>query len=257
MTVAIALALGAVIGVVLGLLGGGGSILAVPALVYGVGLDLEQAIPVSLIVIGIAAAVGAVPKLRARQIEWRLSAVFSAAGIPATYVGGAVGRLLPEAGLMIGFAAVMVIAGIRMLADPGSSGTACRTGSSGINWQRCAAFSIPAGFAVGFLTGLFGIGGGFLIVPALVVLLGVDMPIAVGTSLIIIVANSGAGLISHLGTAPVDWAVTAAFAGAATIGALIAGYLGTSVDTGKLQRWFAYRIFAVAAYVLLDTALLT
>src|SRR3984957_5103819 len=164
-TVAIALALGAVIGGVLGLLGGGGSILAVPALVYGVGLGLQQAIPVSLIVVGIAALVGAVPKLRARQIEWRLSAVFSAAGIPATFVGGAVGRLLPEATLMIGFAGVMVIAGIRMLAGPGSGGTPCRTGRSGINWRRCAAFSIPSGFAVGFLTGLFVIGGGFLLRP--------------------------------------------------------------------------------------------
>jgi uncharacterized membrane protein YfcA len=256
-TVAIAPALGAVIGGVLGLLGGGGSILAVPALVYGLGLALQQAIPVSLIVVGIAALVGAVPKLRARQIEWRLSGVFSAAGIPATFVGGAVGRLLPEAILMIGFAVMMVIAGIRMLADPGTGGTACRTGRSGINWRRCAAFSIPTGFAVGFLTGLFGIGGGFLIVPALVVLLGVDMPIAVGTSLIIIVVNSAAGLISHLGTAPIDWAVTAAFASAATIGSLIAGYLGTSADTGKLQRWFAYLIFAVAAYVLCDTLVLT
>jgi uncharacterized membrane protein YfcA len=255
-TVAIALAMGAVIGVVLGLLGGGGSILAVPALVYGVGVDMKQAIPVSLIVVGIAAAVGAVPKLRARQVEWRLSAVFSAAGIPATFVGGAVGRLLPEAGLMSGFAVVMVIAGIRMLADPGSGGTACRTGGKGINWRRCAAFSIPAGFAVGFLTGLFGIGGGFLIVPALVVVLGVDMPIAVGTSLIIIVVNSAAGLISHLGTAPIDWAVAAAFACAATIGSLVAGYLGTHASVGKLQQWFACLIFAVAAYVLLDTLLL-
>ena len=124
MTVAIALALGAAIGILLGLLGAGGSILAVPALVYGVGFDLQQAIPVSLIVVGVAAAVGAVPKLLARQVEWRLSAVFSAAGIPATFVGGAVGRLLPGAILMIGFAVVMVIAGIRMLADPGSGGAA-------------------------------------------------------------------------------------------------------------------------------------
>jgi len=256
-TVAIALALGAAIGVVLGLLGAGGSILAVPALVYGVGLGLQQAIPVSLIVVGVAAAVGAVPKLRARQVEWRLSAVFSAAGIPATFVGGAVGRLLPDAILMIGFAVVMVIAGIRMLADPGSGGAACKTGDSGINWRRCAAYSIPTGFAVGFLTGLFGIGGGFLIIPALVVLLGVDMTIAVGTSLIIIVVNSAAGLISHLGTAQIDWAITAAFAGAATIGSLFAGYLGTSADTQRLQRWFAYLIFAVAAYVLFDAVLLT
>ena len=132
-----------------------------------------------------------------------------------------------------------------------------KTGDSGINWRRCAAYSIPAGFAVGFLTGLFGIGGGFLIIPALVVLLGVDMTIAVGTSLIIIVVNSAAGLISHLGTAQIDWAIAAAFAGAATLGSLFAGYLGTNADTRRLQRWFAYLIFAVAAYVLFDAVLLS
>ena len=83
------------------------------------------------------------------------------------------------------------------------------------------------------------------------------MTIAVGTSLIIIVVNSAAGLISHLGTAQIDWAITAAFAGAATIGSLFAGYLGTSADTQRLQRWFAYLIFAAAAYVLFDTVLLS
>ena len=256
MTLAVALTLGAIIGVLLGLLGGGGSILAVPALVYGLGLNIEQAIPISLIVIGAASAVGAVPKLRAHRIEWRLAGVFAAAGIPATFVGSAVGRLLPQPVVLVGFAVVMIVAGVRMLADRDSIGTSCRAGDSGINWRRCVSRSIPAGFAVGFLTGLFGVGGGFLIIPALVLMLGVEMPIAVGTSLVIIVANSAAGLLSHLSGASIDWSITGIFAGTAIAGSLLAGHFGTGVDTGRLQRWFAYLVFTVATYILVDSTIL-
>ena len=253
MTLVAALILGAVIGILLGLLGGGGSILAVPALVYGLGLDLGQAVPISLLVIGIASVVGALPKIRAHQVEWRLAGIFAAAGIPATFVGNALGRLLPQPVVMIGFAIVMVAAGIRMLQERGETGTACRAGESGINWRRCAPRSIPTGFAVGLLTGLFGVGGGFLIVPALVVMLGVEMSVAVGTSLVIIAANSAAGLVAHLSGVSIDWAITAAFAATAIIGSLAAGHLGANLDTGRLRRWFAYLVLVVATYVLVDT----
>jgi uncharacterized membrane protein YfcA len=84
-------------------------------------------------------------------------------------------------------------------------------------------------------------------------MLGVEMPIAVGTSLLIIVANSGAGVISHLSGATVDWGITAAFVGPAILAALIAGQFGTKIDTHRLQHWFAYLVFVVAAYVLIDT----
>ena len=253
MTTTIALTLGAVIGVLLGLLGGGGSILAVPALVYVLGLGIEQAIPMSLIVVGTASAVGALPKIRVRQVQWRLAAIFALAGIPATFLGTAVGKHLPQPVLLTGFAVVMVVAGIRMLQDSGEAGTACKVGDSGINWRRCAPRSIPAGFLVGLLTGLFGVGGGFLIIPALVLMLGVEMPIAIGTSLVIIVANSVAGVLSHLSVGSIDWSTTAAFVGTAVLGSLIAGHFGTKLDTHRLQHGFAYLVFAVAAYVLIDT----
>ena len=256
MTWVLALGFGAVIGVLLGLLGGGGSILAVPALVFGLGLGIEQAIPISLIVVGAASAVGALPKVRAHQVQWRLAAVFAATGLPATFAGSAVGRLLPEQALLTGFAVVMVVAGVRMLADRGETGTACSTQGSGIDWRRCASRAVPAGLVVGFLTGLFGVGGGFLIIPALVLMLGVEMPVAVGTSLVIIVANSAAGLVSHLSSTNIDRSITAAFAGTAIAGSLIAGHFGTRSDTGRLQRWFAYLVFAVAAYVLVDVVAL-
>lgn len=253
MTITLALALGAVIGALLGLLGGGGSILAVPALVYVLGLDVQQAIPMSLIVVGTASAVGVLPRVRAGQVQWRLATVFALAGIPATFIGTAIGRHLPQSVLMIGFATVMVVAGIRMLQENAGTGTACRVGDGGINWRRCAPRSIPAGFLVGLLTGLFGVGGGFLIIPALVLMLGVEMSIAVGTSLLIIVANSAAGVLSHLSGADIDWAIAAAFVGTAIAGSLIAGQFGARLDTRRLQRWFAYLVFAVAVYVLVDT----
>lgn len=253
MSVLIALALGVVIGALLGVLGGGGSILAVPALVYGLGLGIEQGIPMSLIVIAAASAVGALPKVRAGQVQWRLAGIFAAAGIPATLIGSAIGEHLPPPVLMIGFAVLMVVAGARMLADSASTGTACAVEDSGINWRRCASRSIPAGFLVGLLTGLFGVGGGFVIIPALVLLLGVEVPIASGTSLLIIVANSAAGVLSHLDGADIDWSITGAFVATAIGASLIAGHFGTRLHTARLTRWFAFLVFAVAAYVLLDT----
>lgn len=257
MAITIGLVLGAVIGVLLGLLGGGGSLLAVPALVYGMGFGVEQAIPISLIVVAAASAVGVLPKIRAKQVRWRMAGIFAAAGIPATIAGSAISAHLPQPVLMIGFAVVMVLAGIRMLADQGAKGTACEVRSGQVNWRRCAPRSIGAGLLVGLLTGLFGVGGGFLIIPALVVMLGVEMSTAIGTSLLIIIANSVAGIVSHLsGSITVDWWVTGAFVAAAMVTSLIAGYFGTKTDTARLQRWFAYLVFAVAAYVLVDTLVL-
>ncbi|OBI79401.1 sulfite exporter TauE/SafE family protein [Mycobacterium sp. E740] len=251
------LALGALIGVLLGLLGGGGSILAVPALVYGLGFAVEQAIPVSLIVVAAASAVGALPKVRARQVQWRLAGIFAAAGIPAAVVGSAISRHLPEPALLIGFAAVMSVAGVRMLTSKDDTGTACEVRAGQVNWRRCAPRSIGAGLLVGLLTGVFGVGGGFLIIPALVVLLGVEMCTAVGTSLLIIVANSVAGIFSHLQGISIDWSVTVGFVAAAMVASLLAGYFGTKLDTARLQRWFAYLVLAVAAYVLVDTIFLS
>ena len=257
MTLTLALVLGVAVGILLGLLGGGGSILAVPVLVYALGMDLSEAIPTSLLVIGVASATGAIPKVRAKLVEWRLAAIFAATGIVGTLVGSVLGRHLPEAAVMIGFAIVMIIAGARMLRSTDDVGTACKTGSSGIDWRRCAPRSIPTGFGVGVLTGLFGVGGGFLIIPALVLLLGIEMSVAVGTSLVVIVANSAAGLIAQADGLGGNWPLKVAFAGAAIAGSLVAGKLSTRIDTDKLRTWFAYLVFAVAGYVLVDTLVLS
>ncbi|MDI9913879.1 sulfite exporter TauE/SafE family protein [Rhodococcus sp. IEGM 1379] len=257
MTLTLTLALGSVIGILLGLLGGGGSILAVPVLVYALGIPLEQAVPMSLLVVGIASLFGAIPKVAARQVQWRVAAVFAATGFLAAFAGGAVNRILPPAVTMTGFAAVMVVAGIRMLSETSGTGTACRVEGSGINWRRCTSRAIPAGLGVGFLTGLFGVGGGFLIVPALVLLLGIEMSVAVGTSLVIVTANSGSGLVAYLGDLTLDWGVVAAFTVTAIAGSLVAGRFGQRIDRARLQKWFAYLIFAVAAFVVFQVIVVT
>lgn len=257
MTILLSLVLGAVIGILLGLLGGGGSILAVPGLVYGLDIPLEQAVPMSLLVVGTASLFGAVPKIRGSQVQWRVAAVFAVTGFLAAFAGSAVNRLLPSAVTLGGFALVMIASGIRMLTSTEGVGIACAVeGSSTINWRRCISRSIPAGLGVGFLTGLFGVGGGFLIIPALVLLLGIEMFVAVGTSLVIVTANSGSGLLAYLGHLSLNWGLVAAFTVTAIGGSLLAGKYGKKIDTARLQKWFAYLIFAVAAFVLVEVVFL-
>jgi uncharacterized protein len=250
----IALGLGAVIGVLLGLLGGGGSILAVPALVYGAGLPLASAVPASLLVVGISSGAAVLPRVRAGRVRWRIAAVFGGAGAAAAFGGAALNRLLPDQAVLLGFAALMAVAGRRMLAERSRSGGVCALPGGGVNWRRCVPRSIGAGALVGVLTGLFGVGGGFLIIPALVVGLGLPMASAVGTSLIIVVVNSVAGFAAHVGDAPLDYRVIAIFAAAAVAGSLAATRLGRHADADRLRRWFAYLVFVVAAFVAAQAA---
>ncbi|MFF0311891.1 sulfite exporter TauE/SafE family protein [Streptosporangium sp. NPDC004379] len=244
-----ALGLGAAIGVLLGLLGGGGSILAVPALVYGVGLPLSSAVPASLLVVGISSVTAVLPRVRAHQVRWRIAAVFGGAGAVAAFGGAALNRLLPPQAVLIGFAALMMLAGWRMLAGEASTGGACELPGGGVNWRGCLPKAIGAGTAVGVLTGLFGVGGGFLVIPALVLGLGLPMTAAVGTSLLIVVVNSAAGFAAHAGEPALDYGVIVSFTAAAVAGSLTAARLGRRLDPVRLRRWFAYLVFAVAAFV--------
>ncbi|MEU5409893.1 sulfite exporter TauE/SafE family protein [Nocardia asteroides] len=255
-TMLFALVLGTAIGISLGLLGGGGSILAVPGLVYGLGIPLGQAVPMSLLVVGSSAAVGAVPKLRSGQVQWRVAGVFAATGLPAAFAGSAVNRSLPPTVALAGFAMVMVAAAARMRRGETGIGTACRAEGATVDWRRCTSRAVPAGLVIGFLTGLFGVGGGFLLVPALVLLLGVEMPVAVGTSLVIIAANSGSGLLAYLDGIDVDWRIVLAFTATAIGGSVAAGRWGRRVEAARLQRWFAYLVFAVAGFVIVDVIFL-
>ena len=247
--------LGLAIGVLLGLLGGGGSILAVPALVYGVGVSLAEAVPMSLLVVGISSAAALVPRLRHGHVAWRLAVVFGSAGAAAAFGGAAVNRMLNPRVVLVGFAVLMVAAGVRMLREPGNAGGDCALPDGGINWRGCLPKAIGSGLVVGFLTGLFGVGGGFLIIPALVLLLGLPMTVAVGTSLVIIVVNSAAGFVAHAGDTTLDYRLAAVFTGAAIVGALAAAPAAARLPAERLRSWFAYLVFAIAAFVVAQAVL--
>lgn len=247
-TLLVSILLGLAIGVLLGLLGGGGSILAVPALVYGAGLPLSAAVPTSLLVVGISSATAVIPRLR--HVQWRLAAIFAAAGAIAAFGGAAVNRLLDPAVVLVGFAVLLVAAGARMLTSQNEGGGSCALPSGGVDWRSCLPKAVGAGLVVGFLTGLFGVGGGFLIIPALVLLLGLAMPEAVATSLVIIVANSASGFVAHLGDAHLQAAIAVPFILAAIAGSLVAGRVASRLPASKLRHWFAYLVFAVAAFVI-------
>lgn len=243
---------GVVIGAAVGLLGAGGSILAVPALVYGVGQPLPAALFGSLAVVAVSAVGGLVPRLRAGVIRWPVALVFAAAGVPTAFAGTALGTLLPEQWLLIAFAVLMAVVAVQMLrGNPEEEpGGACRTDGGGIDWRSCLPRTLAAGAGVGALTGLFGVGGGFIIVPALTLLLGLTATEAIATSLVIVTITSLAGLAAHAAAAAtVDYGVIAVFAGAALAASLAAGRVANRLPAAALRRGFAVLILAAAAAV--------
>ena len=249
-----ALALGLIVGVLLGLVGGGGSILAVPALVYGVGLPLSEAIPTSLMVVGAASAVAVLPRLR-HGVNWRLAAIIGTAGVATAYLGALVNRMMDPQVLLVAFAVIMVVAGVRMFLTTRAAGGPCALPDGGTNWRSCLPKALATGAVVGFLTGLLGVGGGFLIVPALTLILGLPMGPTIGTSLVIIVINSAAGFASHVSDIEIDWAVTGSFAASAMIASLGAGRLGRRLPDVVLKRGFAVLVLIAAAYVAVQVLL--
>jgi hypothetical protein len=243
-------AFGAAIGLTLGLLGAGGSILAVPALVYGVGEPLQTAIPTSLAVVALSSLGGLLPRERRTAVQWPVALIFGAAGIPAAFGGTALGTLFPQRWLLLAFAVLMVVVAVRMLRGGENHTGACRTRDGGVNWRSCVPKSVLAGAAVGVLTGLFGVGGGFIIVPALTLLLGLGAQQAVATSLVIVLINSVAGLTAHAGAADsIDYRVLLLFAGAALVVSVVAARLSTRLNSSTVRRWFAFVVLAVAVFV--------
>lgn len=243
----LALVSGAVIGVALGALGGGGSVLAVPALIYLLGFTPVAATTASLVIVAVTTATALPAHAREGHVRWRTGLLFAAAGIGPAMLGGLVAARLPAAGLTAAFALVALVAAVRMLRPrPGTpdAGRAVRPG-------RAAA----AGAGLGAVTGVLGVGGGFLAVPALVGVLGLRMRAAVGTSLLVITLNSVAALALRAGTADgLDWAVIGPFAGAAVLGAWDGKRLATKLSGQALQRIFALVLLGVAGFMLIGSA---
>ena len=241
--------LGAVaIGLVLGLLGSGGSILTVPVLVYLAGQPDKVAIAESLAIVGAIAAVGAVPYARQQLVDWRSVLYFGVPGIVGTYGGAALSAYVPGAVQLALFAVVMLLAAGLMLRG--------KKGPEEGGGARQAAWLIAVeGLVVGVLTGLVGVGGGFLIVPALVLLGGLPMRLAVGTSLLIVAAKSAAGFVKYLDVLAsigqrVDWELIGLFAAVGIVGSLAGNALSQRVPQAQLKRGFAVFLIVMGVFIL-------
>ncbi|MGY4961993.1 sulfite exporter TauE/SafE family protein [Streptomyces sp. 900105245] len=240
----LALAAGAVIGLALGALGGGGSVLAVPALIYLLGFTPVAATTASLVIVTLTSATALTAHAREGHVRWRTGLLFAAAGIGPALLGGALAGHLPAAVLTVAFAAVAAAAAIRMLRPHTATDdvVAVRPGPAA-----------TAGAGLGAVTGILGVGGGFLAVPALVDVLGMRMREAVGTSLLVITVNALAALTMRAGTADgLDWTVVGPFAGAAVLGAWDGKRLSAKLSGRILQRAFALALLAVAGFMLVD-----
>ncbi len=245
----LALALGALIGLALGMLGGGGSILTVPALVYLLGEDPHAAIGSSLVIVGVNALVGAWLHMKEGHVRLRAALTFGASGIIAAYLGGRLSQFLPAPLLLILFAVLMIVVAIFLL-----RGTQAQSTESGethekilqVQWQRVLA----GGLAVGFLTGFLGVGGGFLIVPALVLLLGMRMRDAVGSSLVVIAINSGAGLLGHLSDTRLNWELIGLLLAGGLLGLLAGIRLAGMLPARQLRQAFALFVILLGVTLL-------
>lgn len=249
--------LGFLIGVSLGALGGGGSILAVPVLVYAAGEEPRAATASSLLLVGVAAAFGLVPHLRGGRVRVRTGLAFGAAGIPGSLLGTAANHLVDPDLLLLAFSLLVLVAAWRMLTgcpsctnvgDEVAVGHAAGPLAVAVRTRPALTPVALAGAGIGFLTGLFGVGGGFVIVPALTLLLHLSMPVAIGTSLLVIVVNSAVALAARAATTSVDWAVTLPFAIAAVAGVLTGGRIADRLDARRSLRLFAGLLVAVALY---------
>lgn len=247
-TIAIIAAL--IVGFVVGLLGGGGSIMAVPTLVYLVELNEKAAIATSLLVIGTTSAVATISHARAGNVAWRAGIVFGFFAMAGAYLGGNLASFIPGEMLLAGFSLIMLVAAIIMLRG--------RKNTSGDSAQPDAPKPpripfrklIPMGFGVGVLTGLVGAGGGFIVVPTLVVLAGLPMRRAIGTSLLVVTMNSYAGFLGHIAHVSIDFKLAGAFIVASIIGSFVGAAANSRIDASQLRIGFAYFVLIAGTLIL-------
>lgn len=243
---AVGLALAALIGVTLGLLGGGGSILTVPVFVYVLGIAAKPAIAMSLPVVGITSLISAVMHWRLGNVRIPTALTFGVLAMVGAFAGAKLAVFLSGAAQLALLSVVMLAAAASMLR--GSRPEADASAPARLT------LLVPVALGVGVLTGLVGIGGGFLVVPALVLLARVPIRQAVGTSLLVIAMNSASGFVGYLGSVNVDWNFLAGFTGTAVVGALVGTALVSRVPQLALKRGFAVFLLAIGAFVLYKNA---
>ncbi len=243
------------IGVAVGLLGGGGSILTTPLLVYVVGFDAKQAITASLFVVAVTSLFGLISHARAGRVMWKTGLLFGAAGMVGAFIGGQIGALLPGALLLAAFSVMMAVTAVAMIRGRKKIATKAHSG--------LPIFRILLdGLIVGLVTGLVGAGGGFLVVPALALLGGLAMPNAVATSLLVVAMKSTAGffgyalafggdtVVSWNTETQIEWPITLLVTGMAVIGALIGSRIVGMIHPDKLRAGFGWFVLVMAVFIL-------
>jgi len=218
----------------------------VPALAYGAGLPMHEAMATALLVVFAASLTSVVPRLRG-GVDWTAAVLMALSGIPFTLAGSALGRRLSDMVLTLMFAAVLLLGAGLVLRGSGSGQAAAdESGSPRADLRHTVPRGAAMGAAVGTLTGILGVGGGFLIVPALTVVLGLPMPLAVGTSLVVIAINSAVGFAGHLAGTHLDWTITLAFAAATMGSALLSSRLSLKLPAGTIRRVFCGVVLLVS-----------
>ena len=238
------------VGLALGLLGGGGSILTVPIFRYALGMEVKEAIGMSLGVVSLISLVGALRHWRQGNLDLKALLAFAPAAIISTFLGAKLAHFVPGPMQMEGLGMVMGVAALLMWGGPGAT-EATNTSAERESGARKGRV-IATGICLGFLTGILGVGGGFLIVPALVLFLGLEMKKAVGTSLGVIALNAASGFAGYLGQVRMDWSLMAAFTGVAIVGVFAGAALVPKVSQHHLRRGFALFLVLVAAYILIQ-----
>ncbi|NJK51465.1 sulfite exporter TauE/SafE family protein [Candidatus Gracilibacteria bacterium] len=246
------------IGISLGLIGGGGSILAVPTLVYVMGMPPKSAIATSLAVVGTVSLLGVIPHWKLGNVQFKTAAMFGLSTMVGAYAGARLATLPFITGTlqMLLFATMMLLAAIFMLRNKTTAESIPPT--QGVNLtlypkpvcKYCWLWLLSEGIGVGVLTGLVGVGGGFAIVPALVLLAKVPMKQAIGTSLLVIFLNSVAGFLGYFGHVALDWPLMISFMVAVSFGIAAGAYLVRFVRAKHLQKAFGYFLLFMAAFIL-------
>lgn len=254
--IAVAIVLSLVIGISLGLLGGGGSILTVPILRYVLGMEAHDAIAVSLLVVGVTSAAAVVPHARKGRVRWRTGIVFGLAGMLGAFGAGRVAHFIPASVLLGLFGVMMMVTAIAMMRGRKAASDAMAPSDAVARTSGVRTTELPIakvlgeGLVVGAVTGLVGAGGGFLVVPALVLLGGLPMEVAVGTSLVVIAMKSLAGFAGYLGHAEIDWEIAALVAASAVGGSVIGSALAGRISPDRLRMGFAWFVVAMAFFIL-------
>lgn len=236
------LVLSAVIGLSLGLIGGGGSILTVPILVYLLGVETHEAVGMSLAVVGATSLFGSYLHYKRDNVNFYSGLLFGIAGIFGAFLGSPLTKLVAPNVLLLIFAALMFVVAVSMLWRK-------RNAESEVTHKANRTKAILAGFGVGILTGFLGVGGGFLIVPALVFFGGLPMKEAIGTSLFVIFMNCVAGLIGHATQSHFDWSLTFLVMGLAVGGTIFGTILSQKMAAHRLQKVFAVLVLGVALFL--------